>query len=391
MRYIYAFLLFLCSLNVFSQHSNFNSTVFNKPLPPSIYQLVKHQDLPISEYTGTVDVKIPLFNISLKNHQIPINISYNTNGIKVSQSFSPVGLGWSLTDFGSIVQHVLGKDDLVMLPPVYAPKQIYMNVPDYIYDSGSTPWMPIYDNTTPDASMITTNPSKFKPSRWIVFGTKSLYKNGERVMFDGLLNQSNDEDSERDIFSVKLPTGKNISFVLFDNESVIKSLHGDGSRVYMTKNVQDSYVDIDFKVVDTDGTQYFFEQQHDVKVSTVTLDYGVGSPYWQYKGGGSGISESTYDTKSDFYKSYKSWFITKIIYPDGNVVFFNYSTSKRVLKEYSQQYLGSLCKRVGSYSLMAHNPNTRVRGVEVSGLPSEYKTIFSGTRFMKWINFFGQF
>ncbi|MBB4807949.1 hypothetical protein HNP38_003289 [Chryseobacterium defluvii] len=47
-------------------------------------------------YTGTQDIKIPLFSIQEGDITIPIILTYHTTGIKVDQKASEVGLGWSL-------------------------------------------------------------------------------------------------------------------------------------------------------------------------------------------------------------------------------------------------------------------------------------------------------
>jgi len=47
-------------------------------------------------YTGTQDIKIPLFKIKEGTIELPITLVYHTSGIKVDQRASEVGLGWSL-------------------------------------------------------------------------------------------------------------------------------------------------------------------------------------------------------------------------------------------------------------------------------------------------------
>lgn len=58
--------------------------------------LFKISEFGTNLYTGTQDVKIPLFSIQEGNITIPVALVYQTSGIKVDQKASEVGLGWSL-------------------------------------------------------------------------------------------------------------------------------------------------------------------------------------------------------------------------------------------------------------------------------------------------------
>lgn len=60
------------------------------------FEQVKHYN--VNEFSGQPDVKIPLFEIKSGDITIPINITYNTKGVKVNQKASKVGLGWSISE-----------------------------------------------------------------------------------------------------------------------------------------------------------------------------------------------------------------------------------------------------------------------------------------------------
>lgn len=67
--------------------------------------------LPINEYTGRMEVNIPIYNIDFEGVSIPISISYNTGGVKVNTPSSRVGLNWNLNAGGVISRDIKGDDD----------------------------------------------------------------------------------------------------------------------------------------------------------------------------------------------------------------------------------------------------------------------------------------
>lgn len=84
------------------------------PTPPSInaQSFLQNINHPVSHYTGTVNVEIPICTIELKDISVPVSLTYNTSGIKVEQEASTVGLGWSLNVGGAITKTILGENDL---------------------------------------------------------------------------------------------------------------------------------------------------------------------------------------------------------------------------------------------------------------------------------------
>ena len=88
---------------------------YNKIIPstPETYSIFKAGDYPVDYRTGKLNVSVPLHTISTKyGVSIPINLAYNTGGIKVDETSSTVGLGWALSIPNSISVEVHGKEDL---------------------------------------------------------------------------------------------------------------------------------------------------------------------------------------------------------------------------------------------------------------------------------------
>lgn len=108
---IFVLLVWLvATLNVMPQvvHTNFQ----NVAPSPQAYAFAQYAEMPVSLFTGTPSINIPLFTIETGLHSFPISLSYHASGIKVSQEASWVGLGWNLNVGGSISRSVRGLDDL---------------------------------------------------------------------------------------------------------------------------------------------------------------------------------------------------------------------------------------------------------------------------------------
>lgn len=109
-KFIFLILL-VTTHNVISQvvHTSFQ----NVAPSPQAYAFAQYAEMPVSLFTGTPSINIPLFTIETGHHSFPISLSYHASGIKVSQEASWVGLGWNLNVGGNISRSVRGRDDFV--------------------------------------------------------------------------------------------------------------------------------------------------------------------------------------------------------------------------------------------------------------------------------------
>ncbi|WP_422350084.1 hypothetical protein [Flagellimonas sp.] len=86
---------------------------FANPIPdnsitasPDAMAFQKIHALPVSLYTGKIDLTIPIYEIRSGNITVPISISYNSGGIKVDDIASSVGIGWNINAGGNIVRNI---------------------------------------------------------------------------------------------------------------------------------------------------------------------------------------------------------------------------------------------------------------------------------------------
>ncbi|NML21802.1 hypothetical protein HHL16_13005 [Pseudoflavitalea sp. G-6-1-2] len=103
------FLLSLCTLffgvSVIAQD---NPKENNRILPPSptAASLGKYGEIPVSLYTGTPNISIPVYNIQSGSLSIPVGVSYHTGSVRPNDIPGWVGLGWSLSAGGVITRTV---------------------------------------------------------------------------------------------------------------------------------------------------------------------------------------------------------------------------------------------------------------------------------------------
>ena len=78
---------------------------------PTAEELGKFGNAEVGLFTGTAQVDIKLFDISTKNLNLPLSLSYNTNGLLVDKISSWIGFDWNLNAGGVITRIVKGRPD----------------------------------------------------------------------------------------------------------------------------------------------------------------------------------------------------------------------------------------------------------------------------------------
>jgi len=81
------------------------------PPSPNVANQMKFVETPVSLFTGTPQISIPIYTIQEGNYSLPISLDYNAGGIKVSEIASWVGLAWTLNAGGIIGRSTMGLPD----------------------------------------------------------------------------------------------------------------------------------------------------------------------------------------------------------------------------------------------------------------------------------------
>lgn len=94
------------------------------PPSPVAAALGNYGNIPVGEFTGAVNINIPILTYKTKNLEMPISLYYGSNGIKVDEFGSNVGLGWNINMGGVITRTVRDEDDFHSRGFVYPPNDM---------------------------------------------------------------------------------------------------------------------------------------------------------------------------------------------------------------------------------------------------------------------------
>ncbi|MBL4662145.1 MAG: hypothetical protein JKY22_00925, partial [Flavobacteriaceae bacterium] len=238
-KIIFLISLFFIFSSVFSQDDNDPFYVYeNIPRAPEASNLGQYGDVANNPYTGKANVAVPIYSINFEGLQIPIQLSYDTGGVKVAQEASWVGLNWSLsTNFG-INRTIKGGDDLL---------DILINVAEggtaksgFVYNNYETSY-----NTSIGVHMDIED---VKDIHW-AFG-----ENGSGV--------NNTVDTEPDIFDINL-FGNTYKFRLLKKQTGTNMIE---ALVFNDKNVKIIYDSSpnkqSFQLIDDLGFTYEFNTKN---------------------------------------------------------------------------------------------------------------------------------
>lgn len=201
---IYGLSFFVLLANAFSQENDYLHKY--TPPAPNAAALAKYGDMPVSYYTGTPQISIPIYTATEGSLSVPIALSYHASGFKVDEKASWVGLGWSLNAGGMISRTVRGLED--------------EKASDGFFTVGS-----LIDN-------IPTNAAEY---------------------YESVLD--NEKDSESDIYFFSFPGGSGKFFYDYNRNKYFQSLTQIDIQDPSETQINDLWI-----ITNTDGTKYFFSQ-----------------------------------------------------------------------------------------------------------------------------------
>ena len=109
---ISSFLLTVALNTSFAQPQTVNDvTKQYLPSSPQAASLGKYGDVPVNYHTGGATVTIPLYEVKIGSLSLPLSLTYQTSGIRVTDVASRAGLGWTLQGEGVITRTVRGLPD----------------------------------------------------------------------------------------------------------------------------------------------------------------------------------------------------------------------------------------------------------------------------------------
>ncbi|WP_348812005.1 RHS repeat domain-containing protein [Flavobacterium maritimum] len=126
---IYKLLFLFFLTNCIAQTGGVNSLLQEQvPVAPNTSELGKFGQIPVGLFTGTIQASIPLYTISLKELNLPISLSYSSNGVNVDKYESFVGIDWVLNAGGAITRNLYDDPDELCKADFPAPPYNINNV-----------------------------------------------------------------------------------------------------------------------------------------------------------------------------------------------------------------------------------------------------------------------
>lgn len=276
-------ILFFSGMIIYGQDSS-NLLSFDlsqiKPSPEAS-ALKIYSDYPIDHYTGLTDINIPIYNLKIDEVEIPIRLSYHHSGIKVNQTASNVGLGWSFIANGVITRTVRGIVDEEQNGILDKSKNYgiyYPTLDDIDYSENG---LDIYKST---------------PEKNYLIGVRD-----------------SQNDSESDIYTIS-------SFEL--NASYILDEFGDAHFLNQNnlKIKKDIAKDL-WRLKDTKGTTYEFSKKE--YTSRISI-----------------LFNSSPQEKDLSLPLVTGWYLTKIITSKGQIIDFNYSDNGNTVSFQANETVG---------------------------------------------------
>ncbi len=244
-----------------------DSIDINKIIPPEpgVYKFATFGNNSVNLFSGVPQISIPVWEIKEQDISVPINLSYDAQGLKVNDIPSWVGAGWNLSAGGVITRTV---------------------------------------RSIPDENCSGTYIGYMCPGHDGLFIPDSLPQSGTNYVYESIMEMESIttygkiDDQQPDEFYFNMPghSGKFI-YSLYDNKFI----------TIPYQNIKIDYYSNNFNTIDSirlitdDGFIYWFSCPE----ITTTYSHGSksGSIDWNFK---------------------SSWFLTRIITPLKNTVLFEY-------------------------------------------------------------------
>lgn len=215
-----------------------SSTYVPNVIPPSpnATALMKFTDVPVSPYTGTADITVPIYTIQAKGISVPVSLSYHTGGIRLKEEASSVGLGWALNAGGVVSRTIMDHDDFGAIP--YFTTDILQLAGDM---SITQPYPP-------------SNQPYLGPNFYDFFCTYLAAKTtGNEDYYKAFNSGSDNYDMEPDIFSYNFP-GHSGKFIITRLGKVVLQKQENINIQFLTNGSS-------FTITDDQGNKFYFNTQ----------------------------------------------------------------------------------------------------------------------------------
>lgn len=108
---MYRIIYFLCVLFFVPLFSLAQNDFPGEVPTPQAADLGRYGDVPVSLYTGTMSLSIPIHSITVRGVSLDVSLDYDGSGVKMNSLPGPMGYGWTLRCGGVITRSVNGEYD----------------------------------------------------------------------------------------------------------------------------------------------------------------------------------------------------------------------------------------------------------------------------------------
>lgn len=247
------------------------------PQTPEANAILKSFETPVSLYTGSPDISVPIYTIKEGDINFNVKLSYNSTGITVGERASWVGLGWNLS-VPTLIRNV---------------RQLPDDLPQGFFYETQYPVSTVYNAVKVLSPDMTLNEAAQACPQCADIDSK--YKSGQL-------------DLESDDYRLTLPDGKSISFMVNQERD---AQHPIGHIVqFPDSDYKVEYTSAgNWEVTNPQGFKYLFVRGNAINFSHV---YTIG-----------GTSIGTEPEKKDV--AYTSaWVLSKITSPSNHILNFEY-------------------------------------------------------------------
>lgn len=269
--------------------------------PPESYSLIRGVNENINMHSGTVDLKIPLFNIIEGKFELENALKYESRGFVPHISPGYVGLNWNMVQFGRITRES-HRIDLTTTNDInsrigYAGYSILPNYNTSMDYEKNDCLTTKFDNDK-IALLNNNNPNAYPKS--FVPNSSTFYT-------------SNNNSFEPDKFYFDFMGYKGY-FIMDNDGKILVYCENALLKIDVTNfgfhNIFENIGYSEIKITDDKGNQYFFggnNESLDINYSFNSIDYESWHPEW-------GQFTGAVNTKTNYIDS---WLLKKIILVDG--------------------------------------------------------------------------
>ena len=309
------------------------------PPSPTVANLMRFEEVPVSYYTGQPNISIPIYSKALtRDLTMDIGLSYNTQGVKINNNSSWTGTSWSLNAGGTISRTVRGEADEVTKATSSLNQTGIYHLDDY--------WD--YDNQATD-----------------------------KVKFNYLVLGDNNDiyDNKPDLYQFNFMGNSGRFVILKEGNTLVPKFISKTGKYKIEFNHNDNYEISDFTVTDTKGYVYTF----DVVEASDTTPFTGSKPQGQ---------SSTFNVSATPYGYLvnSAWHLSKVETSNGQLLMtISY-------QDVTENYVVSTSNKTSRILNPGSGYNDLVSNSYNQGVlePAEiysYQSIFSVTKKLSEINF----